>query len=133
MTSPALASAEEKSRLSELRLALLRMHKALLEVQRIEYERYNGRVEGGLALFNLVANDAAFAWLRPLTTLIVQFDEKVEGKEPLAAADAKLLREEARALMEPDRYSAGFQGGYDRAIQGTPDVLIMHTKLLKLL
>lgn len=133
MDDAAHATAEEKQRLAELRLGLLRLHKALLDVERQRYEREHGRVPDGFALFNLVSNDAAFAWLRPMTTLIVQLDEKLDAKEPLTATEARLMREEARALIRPDPAGDEFQRNYDRAVQSSPDVLILHTRAERLL
>jgi hypothetical protein len=37
----------DTTKLDELRRALLELHKALLDAQRIRYERENGRVESG--------------------------------------------------------------------------------------
>ena len=135
MSSNAPASAQQRQRLEEVRLQLLRLHKAVLDAEKVRYERANGRVDGGLALFHLVSNDPFFAWLRPMTTLIVQFDEKLDAKRdpPLTEDESKLLLEETRALLTPRRDAPGFHGDYDRVVQGAPDVLIMHTRVERLL
>ena len=61
------------------------MHKALLEDARIRYEREQGRIEGSGALLRLVLNDPWFAWLHPLSGLVVQIDELLAADEPTAA------------------------------------------------
>ncbi len=62
----------------KLRHALLRLHKALLDAQRIRYERDNGRVESRGELLDLVLQDASFEWLRVLSALIARLDELAE-------------------------------------------------------
>ena len=50
----------------------------MIAVVRIEYEREHGRVASSGDLLQLVAFDPTFAWLHPLSELIVQLDELVE-------------------------------------------------------
>ena len=81
MTSPSPAasaplSPDVRQQLEGLRRGLLRVHKALLEDARIRYEREQGRIEGSGALLRLVLNDPWFAWLLPLSGLVVQIDER---------------------------------------------------------
>ena len=106
------------------------MHKALLDDTRIRYEREQGRVEGSGVLLRLVLNDPWFAWLHPLSGLVVQIDELLAAEEP-TVADAEALLSQARSLMRPDANGEGFQKRYDRAIQDAPDVLIAHVALGK--
>ncbi len=121
-----LASTEEVARLRETRLALLRLHKGLLEVERLRFERDFGRVEDGLPFLKLVVDDPAFAWLRPLSALIVEFDEELDADEPLTVAGAARLREEARMLTTPEKGGSEYAHNYDRAMQESADVLLLH-------
>jgi hypothetical protein len=135
MTSPpqpASSPLSEESRrlLDDVRRGLLRVHKALLDDARIRYEREQGRVEGSGALLQLVLNDPWFAWLHPLSGLVVQIDELLAAEEP-TAVDGDALLTQARSLMRPDPSGEGFQRRYDRAIQDVPDVLIAHVALVK--
>src|SRR5436305_1703129 len=54
----------DRSNLNELRHRLLDLHKALLDAERLRYEREHGRMEGGAQMLQLLAFDPAFAWLR---------------------------------------------------------------------
>jgi hypothetical protein len=72
-----LFSAKRMTPLSELRRHLLDLHQALVDAMRRDYERTSGRLSDGEFLEALV-NDPAFAWLRPLTALIVRLDELLE-------------------------------------------------------
>ena len=109
---------------------MLRVHKALLEDARIRYEREQGRIDGSGTLLRLVLNDPWFAWLHPLSGLVVQIDELLAADAP-TTADGEALMSQARALLRPDENGEGFQRRYHRAIQDVPDVLIAHVALGK--
>ena len=135
MTSPPPATAtplspDRRQQLEEVRRGLLRVHKALLEDARIRYEREQGRIEGSGALLQLVLNDPWFAWLHPLSGLVVQIDELLASDEA-TLTDAEALLNQARGLIRPDANGDGFQRRYHRAIQDVPDVLIAHVALGK--
>jgi hypothetical protein len=137
MTSPPPAasaplSPDVRQQLDDLRRGLLRVHKALLEDARIRYEREQGRIEGSGALLQLVLNDPWFAWLHPLSGLVVQIDELLAADEA-TLSDGETLLNQARALLKPDANGEGFQRRYHRAIQDVPDVLIAHVAVGKYL
>ena len=123
-------SQDTRLQLDDVRRGLLRIHKALLDDARIRYEREQGRIEGSGALLRLVLNDPWFAWLHPLSGLVVQIDELLASEEP-TTSDAEALLNQARALIRPDATGEGFQRRYHRAIQDVPDVLIAHVAVGK--
>jgi hypothetical protein len=129
-TTPAPLLHDARQQLDDVRRGLLRVHKALLEDARIRYEREQGRIEGSGALLQLVLNDPWFAWLHPLSGLVVQIDELLAADEP-TAVDGEALLNQARSLMRPDEHGEGFARRYHRAIQDVPDVLIAHVALGK--
>jgi hypothetical protein len=118
-------SAATRQQLEDVRRALLRVHKALLDDARIRYEREQGRIEGSGALLRLVLTDPWFDWLHPLSGLVVQIDELLAADEPKANVGDALLAQ-ARTLLRPDAAGDGFQRRYHRAVQDAPDVLIAH-------
>ena len=128
--TPAPLPHDARQQLDDVRRGLLRVHKALLENARIRYEREQGRIEGSGALLQLVLNDPWFAWLHPLSGLVVQIDELLAADEP-TAGDGEALLNQARSLMRPDEHGEGFARRYHRAIQDVPDVLIAHVALGK--
>jgi hypothetical protein len=135
MTSPSPGSSvplspDVRQQLESLRRGLLRVHKALLDDARIRYEREQGRIEGSGALLRLVLNDPWFAWLHPLSGLVVQIDELLASDEA-TVTDGETLLNQARALLKPDANGEGFQRRYHRAIQDVPDVLIAHVAVGK--
>src|SRR5438552_15443189 len=54
-----------------LRGALLRLHKALLEMERRDYEREHGVVNVG-ELFSLVVDDPQLSWLQNISVFVVR-------------------------------------------------------------
>ena len=131
---PAPATEAERKQIVSIRNELLRLHKILLETERVRYERVNGRITDMFQLLNLTINDPAFAWLRPLSTLIVEIDEQLDDKEkPMTSAQAKAVRAEIRELLTPSQLGGDFQRNYHWALQESPDAVIGHSASIKLL
>ena len=74
--------------LADLRHALLRLHKVLLDWERSGYERIHGR-QSSSDLLKALLNDPQFAWLRPMSQLIVRIDEILDDNN---TADAQRPR-----------------------------------------
>ena len=120
-------------RLTDVRHALLRLHKALLENERATYERENGNVSPGKFL-QVVINEPSFDWLHRLSELVVQIDEQMEDTENLmTAASAKALLAQAQTLVTPSETGEGFARNYFAAIQGNPEIAMMQGQLRKLM
>src|SRR5687768_14555783 len=112
-----------RRQLAAMRTALLGVHQALLDHERMHYERVHGRVEGSVELLGLVINDPAFAWLRQLSELVVQIDELLSAKDPPpTVAGAQTLFAQARQMVQPHEQGANFQRRYYRALQDDPAV-----------
>ena len=92
--------------LAEVRRHLLALHKALLDAERVEYERRHGRVRDGEFLAALL-DDADLAWLKPLTALVAQIDEVLDDDE--------------------------FRRRYAEVLQRSPDAVLAHGKALRAL
>jgi hypothetical protein len=114
--------------LAELREALLRLHKALMESERAGYEKIFGRVASPLQFLQLLTSDAWFAWLRPVSQLVAAMDEMLDGKEALTAAGAEALVRRAKVLLVASPGDDGFSGHYDEALQRDPDVVFAHAE-----
>ena len=65
--------------LAAVRQRLIRLHKTLIESERVTYERVQGRVATPGELLQLVIHDSWFVWLHPLSELIVRLDELLAG------------------------------------------------------
>jgi hypothetical protein len=123
-----------RQRLENARQGLLRVHRALLEAERIRYERMHGRVDGSGALLQLLIHDPWFAWLRPISELIVQIDEWLDAEEPVPGAPdvAEILLAQVRDRMRPNEEGADFQQRYHRLLQDDPAVAVAHAEARKL-
>ncbi len=130
---PTPASNDERAWLTQVRTGLLRLHRALLEYEQLTYEKENGRIASPFQLLQLAANDSSFAWLRPLSLMIVQFDEALDGEEPFTSERAKQLRDQARSLLTPEENGEGFERYYYRALQDNPAIPMLHGRLEKIL
>lgn len=125
-------SKTDRNRLEGFRVALLNLHKALVDSERIEYEKTIGKIQSPNHFLQLLTNDPWFAWLSPLSQLIVSMDEALDGKEPLtpAAVDALILQ--AQRLLVASEAGDGFSKHYDEALQRDPDVVLAHGQMTKL-
>ena len=114
-----------RRRLSDVRRVLLRLHKALLDAEREDYESVHGQVSGA-ELLQLVINPEQFAWLRPVSELIVRIDKVQDEVEPVTAEEAESLLAGARAPVKPSETGGGFRQRYCAAIQREPEVVLAH-------
>ncbi|HET6851195.1 MAG TPA: hypothetical protein VFH46_02665 [Pyrinomonadaceae bacterium] len=122
--------------LKALRQGLLRLHKTLLDLERRDYERARGRINNSYEFLQLVLKDPWFDWLHRLSELIVQIDETLDthdSDKPATEADAKALIERAKTLLAPAETGSQFQKNYFLALQQSPDVVLLHSELMRLL
>ncbi len=122
-----------RKRLVELREALLKLHKTLVDSERVSYEQTVGKVKSPNHFLQLLINDPWFAWLQPLSQLIVSMDEILQEKQPLSAASVGALVKEASLLLQPSEHAQQFSGHYFEALQRDPDVVLAHGETVKLL
>jgi hypothetical protein len=119
--------------LTALRHALIDLHKALVDSERVRYEQTAGPIQSPSHFLQLLTHDPWFAWLRPLSQLIVAMDEALDGKEPLTVAGAEALVNQARLLLAASEYDAGFARHYFDALQRDPAVVLAHAQAAKFL
>jgi len=119
--------------LREVRLALLRFHKALLDSERTAYEQSYGRISSNNEFFRLVIEDEWFSWLRPISQFIVQIDMAMSAKEPVTLSEVKELLAQARKLVQADETGTLLEQGHYRAIQRDPDIAFMHAEVSHLI
>jgi hypothetical protein len=126
------ASDGARERLVEIRETLLVLHKALLDSERTSYEIVHGTIASPAAFLQLLINDNWFAWLRPITTLVVQIDETLAAKKPPATSrDFERLVNDTRALLSPSRDANGFWHRYASVMQRDPGVAVVHEEIEK--
>ncbi len=122
-----------KPRLMDLRNAVLKLHKALLESERISYEASIGPIQSPNHFLQLLTTDPWFAWLRPISELIVAMDESLEEKEPLTVVTVEAYVKQTRQLLAPSEIGQQFPRHYFEALQRDPDVVLAHAEVRKVL
>ena len=121
-----------RERLTELRHALLNLHKTLVDSERVGYEKVMGKIRSPNHFLQLLTNDPWFAWLRPLSQLVVAMDEVLDADEPLTSAKVDALTHQSKLMLVASENSDGFAGHYFEAMQRDPDVVLMHADAVRL-
>ena len=121
-----------RKRLMELRLALLKLHKALVDSEKVGYEKTMGQIKSPNHFLQLLTRDPWFAWLQPFSQFIVAIDEALDAAEPLTVAKVDALVRQSDLLLAVSENSEGFSGHYFQALQRDPDVVLAHAEVVKL-
>jgi hypothetical protein len=119
--------------LSRIRDALVRLHKALVEYDRLRYEKTVGPIRSPNHFLELLTVDPWFGWLHPLSQLIVSMDEALDEKEPLTLMTIGALVKQASVLLVPTEEGKGFSRHYFDALQEEPDVVLAHAEATRLM
>jgi hypothetical protein len=124
----------ERRLLTDLRRALLPLHKTLLEWERKTYERVHGRKMGGGELLQVLMTAPQFAWLRPISELIVRIDQALDEEAPDTTVDVDAILTQARRVVAPDQTEKKpYTERYLTALQEVPDVVVAHGKVTAIL
>ncbi len=114
-----------KARVRDLERALAGVHKQLIVVLRSEFEAAGGQVAGPLQLLELVVSDPHFAWMAPLTKLLLEVGD---GDRAPDAHSVEALLVDTKALFEPAA-SDDFAVRYAERLQKDFDLLSAHRDL----
>jgi hypothetical protein len=121
LTSPR-ASANPTSDVTPARTALLELHRRLLQTQRIQAERFGGRMTA-TELLVAATEDPRFSWLTQLSQLIAELDQ-ARSDADAGATQATLTR--ARGLLAPPDPDTAFGARYLQVLQEQPEVVFAH-------
>ena len=124
---------QTRSRLNDLRTALLALHKALLDDATAAYELDRGRIASAGALLQLVIHDPWFAWLHQVSEIVVRIDEMTRPDAKTPESDAQVLLEQIDRLLVPSETGDTFARRYYEALQRQPAVVLAHGAVKKLL
>ena len=122
----------DRQLLFDLRKALLHLHKTLLDWEQSAYERVHGRVSAA-ELLKVIVEDPQFAWLRPISELIVRIDTTVETEPPVGAAEVEALVARAREVTAADENGTPHAQRYHAALQEHPDAVFAHRDVASVL
>jgi hypothetical protein len=124
-------SSPARQALQGLRDALLALHKTLIDSERVVYEASVGPIDSPHHFFQLVSTDPWFAWLRPISQLIVAMDEALDAEEPLTSDSVDALMNESVFLLIPAETGGEFGERYMAALQRDPHVVLAHAQVAK--
>jgi hypothetical protein len=110
------------SEITTARATLLELHRRLLEAQRIQVERFGGRMSAS-ELLQAAADDLRFSWLTRLSQLIAQLDQARTDDDPDAV---QRTLAETRALLAPPDPETAFGTRYLQMLQAHPEVVFAH-------
>ena len=116
----------ERQLLADLRRGLLHLHKTLLDWERVAYDRRHGRSSPPGELLSIVMRDPQFAWLHPLSELIVRIDTMLDVEHPEPRAEVEAIVRQARALVAPTPAAGVYAERYHAALQELPDAVVAH-------
>jgi hypothetical protein len=118
--------------LFDLRKSLLHLHKTLLDWERAAYERVHGRVSS-TELLKATMEDPQFAWLRPISELIVRIDESVDTEPQNGPVDVEAIVARARTATAADEAGTPHAQRYHTALQEHPDAVFAHRDVTNVL
>jgi hypothetical protein len=110
------------SNIGAIRGALLELHRVLLHGQRVQAERFGGRMSAAETL-QAAADDLRFGWLKDLSAVVAALDQAQAGGDD-AGARAAVAR--ARELVAPPDPDTAFGARYLRALQEDPHAVLAH-------
>ena len=113
--------------LRELSKALLPLHRALIEAARDDYAFAYGKAVSPTQLLQLVTDDPFFAWLKPMTSLIVEIDEM--ARVDFEPDDARAVAARVEQLFD----AAAFNERYVPLLQRDVDVAVAHAAIRRAL
>ena len=127
------ATREEREALRVVRQRLLVLHKAFLDGERSRHERDHGPIETTQQHLQLLMEHPSFAWLRPLSGLIVRIDERLAAKDVVSSGEIRQLAADVRALTSFGDESTDYQHRYRGALEASPAVLTAHADVARAL
>lgn len=113
--------------LREVSKRLLPLHRALIDVAKEDYAFAVAPVKPA-QLLQLLTDDPFFAWLRPVTSLIVDIDEM--ARTDFEAADVAAIADRLDHLFGAKAEGA-FSAQYIPMLQRSVDIAIGHVELRK--
>lgn len=119
--------AEPRAQLKALSSVLRKLHKALVD---LETERF-GNPGSAFEHLQLLTSHPQFAWLRQISEILVEIDERLDNKDqPVDAEAVETVRKALGSLLAlgPEN-SSEFHQKYLSALQESPQVAMAHGEL----
>jgi len=117
--------AAQRAALREISVALLPLHRRLIDEARSDYAfAYEQRITSPVHLLQMLKDDPFFAWLKPLTAVIVDIDEMV--RTDFQPSDAEAIYHRLDALVGTAAAETDFATHYREILQRDVNVAMAH-------
>lgn len=120
-----------RARLDQVSQVLLRLHKSLLDDERIIYEAENGAVTPN-EMFRLALGHPQFTWLGKILSLIAQLDEAASVRRPATETQAQSLLVEAQVLLRMEHEDQTFVARFQQALTRSTDATEKYQEALEI-
>lgn len=121
-----------RTNLNQVSKALLRLHKSLLDDERVIYETVNGPVTSPHEMFRLVMSHQQFTWLGKISSLIALLDEATSVRRPATEATAQGLLAEVVALLKMESDDQTFVERLQRVLKRSAEAKTNYDEALKI-
>ena len=118
-----------RDHLAEVRRALMRLHKALIDSERPRFEARRGSAVTNTQLLGALLDDPFFQWMRPFSRLMAGMDEALFGDEPVTAEGARDFVRQVHALVSTPEVETPDSARYEYVRGRDPAVLFAHTEV----
>ena len=129
MTIQMIPERSYRTQLRAMSCALQDVHRGLIDFSRERYELVNGVVRSRTGLLGLLLSDDAFAWLRPLSRLIVEIDELAARDVAPTEGETEEMRARVEALTASSDDPEAFGSRYIALLASEPRVAMNHGEL----
>jgi hypothetical protein len=117
--------AVQRAALRDVSVALLPLHRYLIDEARADYAfAYESQITNPVHLLQMLKDDPFFAWLKPLTAVIVDIDEMV--RTDFQASDADAIYDRLDALVGSSAGESDFATHYREILQRDVNVAMAH-------
>ncbi len=125
-------TAATRTQLDQVGRALLRLHKSLLDDERVIYETVHGPLASPHELFQLVLHHPQFTWLGKISSLIALLDEASSVRRPTTEDNAQALLAEARLLLKMEGEDETFAERLRRVVKRSPAARALYDEAAKI-
>jgi len=123
---------DTRKTLNDLNRSLRELHKALVKLERHEYEKEWGQVDPG-QLLQLLTRHPQFDWLHQLSEFMVDIDEILDN-ETISEADMRSIFAQAKSMLSQSvTEPSDFSTHYFEAMHGDPAIVMAHANVRRVL
>ncbi|TCL02860.1 MULTISPECIES: hypothetical protein [Sodalis] len=120
---------DPRAALKKLSGALRKLHKTLVD---LETGRF-GPVGSPFEHLQLLTGHPQFAWLRRISEIVVELDERLDDKEDIDTAAIVAYKTVVERLLSPPESDDDFYRKYVEALQESTEAAIAHGELRQVL